>query len=283
MLLEALKKGRLLLEDSAIPEAALESEILLRHSSRLSLVGLILNYKKTVPPEMEKHYFEFVARRVGGEPSAYITGQKEFYGLSYYVNHDVLIPRPETELLVEKALESASEYKYPVVTDIGTGSGAVAVALAKNMPLARILAGDISPSALELAEKNADLNDVSGRIRFHCADLLSFLTSPVDVIVANLPYVPSSCLPDSTEPRTALDGGENGLDIISRFCAGIYKYLKPGGVVLLEIGRGQAGSVCKMLKRELASSDIAVYRDLAGIRRVVRARSSIAGNYRTWS
>jgi release factor glutamine methyltransferase len=262
-IMEALKKSRRLMASSEVSQPGLESEILLRHVAHLTPVELILRYKEYLPTIWENRYFELVGRRISGESSAYITGQKEFYGLTYYVNNSVLIPRPETELLVERALELASKYKNPVIADIGTGSGIIAVTLAKYLPRARVLAGDVSPEAIELARKNAKFHGVDRRISFYCADLLSFIVSPVDIIVANLPYVPSGFLPDSGEPRIALDGGAEGLDVISRLCAGLEHCINIGGSVLLEVGLGQANNVHAMLMECTAAGDVVIYRDLA--------------------
>jgi release factor glutamine methyltransferase len=268
---EALAEARRRLDEAGIPEAALESEILLRHALGISTVDIYLRYEEPLEPQQQDAYFQLIDRRLAGEPSAYITGQREFYGLPFYVNHSVLIPRPETELLVGKALERAKSMASPVIADIGTGSGIIAIIMALRLPQARIFADDISPEALETARRNSMRHGVEDRITFVQGDLLSALPEKADIVASNLPYVKSSEMPDSGEPRLALDGGQQGLDVISRLCRELPSKLKPGGSALLEIGMGQAAAVSGMLREALPAAAIETYYDLAGIKRLVVA------------
>ena len=210
-----------------------------------------------------------VDRRVSGEPVAYITGKREFYGIEFHVNPHVLIPRPETEHLVEKALEIVSLIKYPVVADIGTGSGAIAVSLAAEVQGARIFAVDISDPAIDTARLNARRQGVESHITFLYGDLAEPLPEPVDVLIANLPYVNSADCVASPEPQLALDGGVGGLDAIERLCNSLEGKLRPGGWVLLEIGQGQAETVQRLLREALPDARVGTIKDLAGIDRVV--------------
>jgi release factor glutamine methyltransferase len=266
---EALGAVRERLNKAGIEEAPLEAELLMRHALNLDAVTFLNNLERELPSEQERLIDSLAARRLSGEPLAYITGRREFYGLEFEVNPHVLIPRPETEHLVEKALELAAKIPSPLIADIGTGSGAIAVSLAVNLPHARIYATDISPDALETSRGNAERHKVEGRINFLLGDLAAPLPEPVDILIANLPYVKSSDCASSPEPNLALDGGENGLDVIERLCAGLQGKLKPGGWVLLEIGQGQEEAVKRLLRAALPSAQIGNIKDLAGIERVV--------------
>ena len=217
-----------------------------------------------------------VARREHREPVAYITGHREFYGLDFAVTPDALIPRPDTEVLVEHAIRLASAWSLAsLIADIGTGCGAIAVCLAKRLPAARIFATDISAAALAVARGNCERHRVTDRITLLLGDLLEPLPGPVDIIAANLPYVRTADLPlvntSGFEPRLALDGGADGLDQILRLCAEAPRYLNPHGALLLEIGLGQREAVAALLARHLHSASIAFAADLAGIDRVAIA------------
>ena len=252
-----------------IEEASLEAELLMRHALNLDAVAFLNNHESELPPEQERLIDSLAARRLSGEPLAYITGRREFYGLEFAVNPHVLIPRPETEHLVEKALELAQKIPSPVIADIGTGSGAIAVSLAVNLPDARVYATDISPEALETARSNAERHKVTSRITFLQGDLAEPLPEPVDILIANLPYVKSCDCASSPEPHLALDGGIEELDVIEKLCGGLQGKLKPGGWVLLEIGQGQEKRVKELLAAALPNSSIDTIKDLAGIERVV--------------
>jgi len=269
--LEALAEGRRQLTLRAIPEATLESEILLRHVLGVSSVDLFLRHNDPLSPEHEETYLALIRRRLAGEPSAYLTGKREFYGNTFYVNPSVLIPRPETELLVSRALEVAGGHVRPIIVDIGTGCGAIAITIAQHLPQAVIYALDISPEALLTAQDNAHRHNVAHRITFLEGDLLFPLPEAADVIAANLPYIASHELPSTGEPRLALDGGESGLDVITRLIRGLPPKLKPGAQVLLEIGQGQEAEVCRLLRQTLRAASVQIFCDLAGIARLVQA------------
>jgi release factor glutamine methyltransferase len=257
------------LASAGIEDAPLEAELLLRHALEQDSVQLYLKHAQELTSEQSHLLDAMVVRRLSGESLAYITGVREFYGLEFAVNKNVLIPRPETENLVEKALEIASEIPALIVADIGTGSGAIAVSLAVNLLQSKIYATDISPEALDVARLNARRHGVESRITFLKGDLTVPLPEPVDILVANLPYVKSCDCASSPEPHLALDGGKDGLDAIERLCGGLQGKLKPGGSVLLEIGQGQGRAVKRLLKATLPDSRIETIKDLAGIERVV--------------
>ncbi len=272
-----------------IDAPAFEAEILLRHSLNLSRAALHLNLNQELSGEYSAHFFELVKRRLQDEPTSYIIRRREFYGLDFLVDQRVLIPRPETEMLVEESLNLVRRYPVHSVADIGTGSGIIAVSLAVKLyrPLLsvtnneesaaadiQIYATDISIEALEVARLNAQKHSVENRITFLQGDLMEPLPPGVDLVIANLPYVSSAevaAMPSARfEPRLALDGGTAGLDQIYRLAEGLKGRVNPGGCVLLEIGMGQAEAVTDYLKHLYPPAIIELLKDLAGIDRVVK-------------
>ncbi|MBN2098308.1 MAG: peptide chain release factor N(5)-glutamine methyltransferase, partial [Dehalococcoidia bacterium] len=221
-----------------------------------------------------------VERRLRREPAAYILGRHEFYGIELYVDPRVLIPRPETELLVEAALafvERRFGKEWPCsVADVGTGSGAIGIALALHLPQAFIYATDVSPGATEVARLNCRRHGVEGRVELLLGDLLEPLSQPVDVIVANLPYVKDAdilqLMPEirDFEPVEALAGGADGLDRVRRLLARAQDHLLPQGAVMLEIGLGQAEAVASLAGRLIPKGKVDLIKDFAGIERVLR-------------
>ena len=269
---ESLGRAREVLVAGDIDCAPLESELLLRQALKLSRVQLYQGLEQGLAPEQEETFWRLVRRRLNGEPTAYITGHREFYGLDFLVSPSVLIPRPESELLVERTLDLAREYKEPLIADIATGCGAIAISLAIALPQARLYASDISAPALEVARANCRRHGVAGRIRLLHGDMLEPLPGPVDFIVANLPYVKQSQLrADGCEPLLALDGGRDGLERIRQLCRQVSNRLRSGGCLLLEIGQGQEGAVTTLLNSFLPAAEIEVMPDLGGIDRVLTA------------
>ncbi len=267
---QALAKARDTLAKSNIEDASLEGEILLRHALATDRAGLYSDLDRELRPRQEKEFTELLERRRRGEPSAYITGHREFYGLDFKVNDKVLIPRPETELLVDLAIKLAKDNRITKIADIGTGCGAIAVCLAKHLPGVIIYATDISPGALEVARDNLKKHGVADRVVLLRGDLLEQLEKPVDMIAANLPYVKENDLPlNGQEPRPALDGGKDGLDVIKNMCRQAGGKLKKGGYLLLEVGQGQAKTVVDILCKAYPDSPVEVHKDLAGIERAV--------------
>ena len=270
---QALIRAREKLDAAGIDDASLEAEILLRHVLESTRAQLYTDLDKELKPEQAELYQKLIARRLNGEPSAYITNQREFYGLDLFVDSRVLIPRPETEILVEKTLECAQNYSAPVIADIGTGCGAIAICLAINLPEAKIYATDLSAGALEVARLNCEKHRVNERVELLLGDMLNPLPEPLDIIVANLPYVKTSELSGvsstHSEPELALDGGISGLEKIQKLCHQASKKLNPDGCLLLEIGLGQKEGVTSTLRRLFPSGKIEATPDLAGIDRVV--------------
>jgi release factor glutamine methyltransferase len=212
-----------------------------------------------------------IARRAAREPVALITGHREFWGLDFEVTRDVLIPRPETEAIVEAALALPHSRRFRRIVDVGTGSGCLAVALASELPAARILATDVSSRALEVACRNARRHDVSGRVSFARIDLLDGVRGPVDLIVSNPPYVPdtSSLSGDVAdyEPARALFGGADGLSALRLLIAAAGSRLVTGGTFIVEFGFGQADTILA-LAQTAGWTQIELRNDLQGIPRV---------------
>jgi release factor glutamine methyltransferase len=271
---QAIKKAEHTLSSADIDDALLESEVLLMHTLTIDRAKLYTDIDSELTPQQYNNFSALVQRRLNGEPLAYITGNREFYGLDFFVNHDVLIPRPETELLVEKTIEIASTRSYKTIVDAGTGSGVVAICLALNLPDAVIYATDISASALEVALVNCRKHNVEDRIRMLQGNLLEPLPEPVDMIVGNLPYVTDTEIEQVNtaghEPKVALHGGTDGLEFIIAIVGQSVSKLLRGGSILLEVGRGQRQAAARQLKGIYPYGEIAIFRDLAGIERVVR-------------
>ena len=270
---QALADARNILADSNIEDASLEGEILLRHVMGVNRSQLYSDLDFVLSSEHEKTLNLSLERRCQGEPTAYITGHREFYGLDFRVDRNVLIPRPESELLVELAVRLVRRQAVSSIADIGTGCGVIAISLAMNLPQVTIYATDISPPALEVARSNCRRHGVADRVVLLQGDLLEPLTGPVDMIVANLPYVREDDLPRSGplgfEPALALIGGKDGLDKIKSLCRQAGEKLNKGGCLLLEIGEGQAKAVFAILREVYPAATIEVHKDLAGFERVV--------------
>ncbi len=277
---ETLHRTTTTLAESAIPDPSLEAECLLAHALGTDRVGLYLRLKERLTPSQADSFEELMACRLARQPMAYIMRQRQFFGIELYVDGRVLIPRPETELLVEKAVQIAGR-SLPRrganlrIADIGTGSGAIAIALALSLPQSQVYATDISVAALDVATINCGRHHVTDRVHLLQGDLLQPLPCPVDMIVANLPYVADldmqSLAPEVSlfEPQLALAGGNNGLVLIRRLLADVTSRLAPAGWLLLEVGLGQAATVVEDVKHHLPASDVSVAPDLAGIDRAV--------------
>jgi release factor glutamine methyltransferase len=266
------------LEEAGSDTASLDAQVILAHTLGKERGWLFAHYDQALTQEEAELFTDRVARRAAAEPVAYLVGHREFYGLELYVDHRVLIPRPETELLVDAVLdhiESRSNQHVRMV-DVGTGSGAVAVAVAANCPSVQIYAVDLSPAALEVAGENARRHDSRGQITLLNSDLLAALPEPVDIIAANLPYITSEEYPNlmadvrDYEPRLALEAGPEGLDLIERLLDQVPGHLYPGGVLFLEIGANQGAAVLELVKRLLPQANhIGIRQDYHGYDRLV--------------
>ncbi|MDR3775121.1 MAG: peptide chain release factor N(5)-glutamine methyltransferase [Terracidiphilus sp.] len=270
-----LNKGEARLRSGPRPERArADAELLLLHLIEQDRAFLIAHPEKVLTAAGAVRYYALIERRVGGEPVQYITGEQEFYGLPFRVTPDVLIPRPETEHLVEKALALAAGFAQPRIVDVGAGSGAIAVALAHNLPQAQVTAADVSAAALEIAHENAQRNGVSDRIRFLKSDLLAAVADErFEFVVSNPPYVPTADRDSLSvevrehEPALALFAGDDGLAVYRRLIPDAFEVLTPGGFLVLEIGYGQSESVGALLT-DAGFTRIEFVPDLQGILRV---------------
>jgi release factor glutamine methyltransferase len=285
-----------------VSEPRASGEVLLAHVLGLSRLDLYLRYDQPLTPEELARFKALVVRRRQGEPVAYLTGHKEFWSLDFQVTPGVLIPRPETEILVQASLEAARDFLDTAFRDsspeqqtenrkpktgpwgleIGVGSGAVVISLARELPHWLWLALDRSAAALAVARDNVRRHEVAGRLRFLQADLLTALKPAprFALVVANLPYVPQEAwerLPRDIrdyEPQAALLGGTDGLDLMRRVIREAPPFLCPGGWLALEAGEGQAPAVRELLQQTGAYDRMDTLRDYHGIERVVRARRS---------
>ncbi|MBA4423436.1 MAG: peptide chain release factor N(5)-glutamine methyltransferase [Syntrophus sp. (in: bacteria)] len=264
------------------PSPRLDAEVLLMSFLKTDRLQLCVHPERILTEEECAGFSLWVDRRRQGEPVAYITGEKEFWSLLFEVNRDVLIPRPETECLIEEVLKYYGPESDDLrIIDIGTGSGAIGVALAVEIPAAIVVATDISRGALEVARRNADRHGAAGRMEFFEGSLFTSAVGEVDVIVSNPPYIPDDVYPllpegiRAFEPREALIAGPDGAAFhrkIIREGAGL---LKPGGRIFLEIGEGQKGLVDSLFRDEGCYTDIYFRKDYGGMERVAAARRKI--------
>ncbi len=271
----------------SLDEARLEVDLLYGEAAGLSRAQVIAAGRDTPPPEAREGFEALLLRRMAREPLAYILGRREFHGLTFEVGPGALIPRPETETLVETALAAIREHpnarRIVRVADAGTGSGAVAIAIARHAPSAKVFATDASTEALAWAGRNRARLGPLERVVLLAGDLLEPIGEPLDVVAANLPYIPTDeyeRLPEEIragEPRLAVDGGDDGLELVRRLVDQLPEHLADGPVaVLLELGGGQSPFVADWLTSALGGGDagvrVEVHRDLAGNRRVLEVR-----------
>jgi len=284
---ELLIKGTEILKKRGINSPRLDAEVLLASAWGRERADLLIFSEDRVPKEVQVVFLDLLKERSKGIPVAYLTGEKEFMSLDFYVNFDVLIPRPETELLVERVLKFLAELDKPLkgeeeqlLADVGTGSGAVAVSLAYYNPQVKVFAIDISRKALKTAASNAERHGVKGRVRFLQGDLISPLLEQGYIgmgtaVAANLPYIPTADLPGlpidvQYEPKNALDGGKDGLEHCRRLIPQAGLFLAPGGLLACEIGVGQGEVLAGLLEQE-GWNRVEVLNDYAGRERVVTA------------
>jgi len=275
-----IQNGEARLRAGPHPERARrDAEKLVLYLTRRDRAFLIANPLAELSAEGAVRYYALIERRLAGEPIQYIIGEAEFYGLPFHVNRDVLIPRPETEHMVEKVLALAANFERPRIVDVGTGSGAIAIALAHELPGALITAVDVSAAALAIARGNAERNSVGDRIRFLEGDLLAPVTGELfEIVVSNPPYVAESDRASLAvevrdyEPGLALFAG-SGLDVFRRLIPDARAMLAPGGLLALEIGYGQDSAVAGLLT-DSGFEQIEFTADLQGIPRVVSAQNN---------
>jgi len=274
---EALNIGKRRLCEAGVANPNLDSQLILSHVLETDRIKLFVYDKAELTKEQIEHYNKLLEQRCRFVPVAYIIGRKEFYGLNFYVKEGVLIPRPETEFVVEEALRAASTLSNPVIADLCCGSGAISVAIAVNNKDVKIFAVDISETACEVARFNIDAHDVGDQVLLYKGNLWEPLeerkVKGLDIIVSNPPYIPTQELKDlpndvKREPQLALDGGYDGLEFYRRIISRAPEFLKAGGRVIFEIGWNQASDVKNILKK-YGFKQIQVRKDYAGYDRVI--------------
>lgn len=261
--------------DAVTESPLLEAEVLLAHVLDSPRAMLLAHSERILTADQLTDYQALVQQRVSNYPLPYLTGRVEFYGLEFEITPEVLIPRPETETLVDLALARRPE----TIVDVGTGSGCIAVALAARLPQTTVCAIEISPAALAVARRNVERHDIADRVRLIAGDVLNPRPSPADLIVSNPPYIPTgdcASLPTSIrnhEPRQALDGGPDGLAVIRRLLAQAPAVLKPEGVLMVEIGADQGEAASRLAHTYFPEAAIRVHPDLAGRGRVLEIQT----------
>lgn len=293
---EMLTMGEKQLMDSDIADATRDCKILYCYMMDIPFSKIILEYQEVLQDRLCDKYFELIDRRSKGEPVQYIMGSQEFMGLEFIVNENVLIPRQDTETLVEDALEIINtgtlrgEYmdvkrKEWDILDLCTGSGAIGVSLARIANKVNVTCSDISEGAIKVAKENAQKHGVAKSVKFEQGDLFKpfskhFRKQKFDMIISNPPYIKSSIIPTlqkevcEHEPLSALDGGESGLDFYEKIVSGVGSHLRKSGVLLLEIGHDQGEAVSGLLSRNGEFTSIRVLKDLANRDRIVFAKKS---------
>ena len=268
---ETIRETHQTLETIGIPDARLEAEVMVMTVMRMNRQNIFAEQETQVPANETQQLAEIIAQRLERVPLAYILGYREFYGINVVVTPSVLIPRPETEGMVEHTLFMAlmgMETRELSIADVGTGSGAIAVNLAIHLPAARIYAVDISEPALDVAAWNIRAHSVADRVRLGHGDLLEAVPEPVDVIVANLPYIPTQRIPElqpevRQEPGMALDGGPDGLDLVRRLLLQAPGKLNSPGIILLELDPDQFPAAEAEALQHFPDAEISAEQDLA--------------------
>jgi len=266
------------LSSAGVDSPTLDAELMLARAVDTSRT-VLLTHPEAVPDDGPLAQFaEFVRLRAKRMPLAYILGRKEFHGIDFEVAPAVLIPRPETEILVDAALEVLRETSGPTLADLGVGSGAIAVSLAVCLPDAHVFGTESSSAALELAGRNVERHGVGDRVELRLGDLFDPLRGlSFHAIVSNPPYIPTAEIPTLQpeiaryEPRGALDGGPDGLDYYRRIVPDALAFLRPSGVLLVEVGAGQSPEVCSLFRGQ-GYTGVQAVRDYSGIERVVIGR-----------
>ena len=255
-IMDAIKKGMIELKNSNIESPKSKSRLLMQYVLNQTRQYIIVNDLNQISKEDEERYFVGISKLRADVPLEHITHQREFMKLNFYINENVLIPRQDTEILVEEVINIAKRIKNPKILDLCTGSGAIAVSLAKYLPESEITATDISNKALEIAKKNAKINEVENRITFISSDLFTNIPEEkYDIIVSNPPYIKRNVIETldkqvRKEPYMALDGGLDGLDFYRKIIKNSYEYLKYHGFLCLEIGFDQKIDVIELIENE---------------------------------
>lgn len=273
-------RDRFVLAGISTGSAALDAEVLARRVLGWDRARFLADRNEHAPSTFLLNYEHLVSRRERREPISYIIGAREFWGLDFEVGPGVLIPRQETEFIVEETLERVGRDSSPLIVDVGTGSGCIAVSLARELPSARIMATDVSAAALAVARRNAEHHGVLDRVTFVETSFLDSIDEPIDIVVSNPPYVPSLSKPALTpevrdyEPGVALFGGEDGLQGLRSLLEGTVAKLKPGGWLVMEFGCGQDDDVTALIRNVEGLNLVKIRHDLQDIPRTAIIRRS---------
>ena len=274
---EWIKNAAEALETSGCPDPAIDARWIAEDALGLTASGLRFEAQNAIPEAKLAEMNEYLARRVQGEPVQYILKKSDFMGMRFYVDSRVLIPRQDTETLVEAVIIALQGKHEPRVLDLCTGSGCIGLSISTLVPGAQVTLADISTAALEVAKKNA--HELSAEVTLRHGDLFKAVgREKFDLIASNPPYIPSGELADlqaevQHEPMLALDGGPDGLDFYRRIAEAAPDHLLPGGSIYLEVGMGEAQDVLELLKASMDPADSGIIKDLCGIERIVWARS----------
>ena len=276
-----LQRATQTLDHYGIEDPRLEAELLLRHLLKLDRARFYADLGQELTAEQIEHLNGLIQRRTRHEPMAYIIGYKEVFGIEFYVDRRVLIPRPETESLVEQTLELANSHPRPcLIADVGTGCGAIAIALASNLPQTKVYATDISAPALEVAAINCQRHGVGDRVFLLQGNLLEPIPELLDLIVANLPYVKNSDIAELSaeiklfEPLLALAGGADGLKWIRKLLSQAKDKLRPNGAIVVEVGYDQGTAVTDLARGLIPGAEVRIVPDLSGHDRVAIIENS---------
>lgn len=271
---ELLRYGKEKLEKQKVEDASIISRILMQYVLKIDRNKLIINKNDNVDINKENEYKEYIEKIIKGKPVQYITNNQEFMKLNFYVDENVLIPQPDTEILVEKVIKSIDIMENIEILDMCTGSGCIGISLAKNIKNTKVTLVDISKEAIEIAKKNAIQNEVENKITFIQSDMFENVKGKFDIIVSNPPYIKTDIIQTldkqvQNEPHIALDGGEDGLDFYKILINEAHKYLKKDGKIFLEIGYDQKQEVENLVKQSKHYKKIETIKDLSQNDRVI--------------
>ena len=274
---QLLNKGMIMLKSNQIESPKIKARLLLQYVLDLKREQIIIYDNKEVTVTQEKVYMQNIEKIIKGIPLQHITNSQEFMKMNFFVNSDVLIPRPDTETLVEEVIKLGKEKRNPSILDLCTGSGAIAVSIAKYLPNAKVYASDISPKALEVAKINARNNEVQDKIEFINSDLFEKIEGKFDIIVSNPPYIRTEVIKTldeevQKEPMLALDGGKDGLDFYRKIVEEAYSHLKYDSYLCFEIGYDQKEEVTEIVENAKVYTDTYCKKDLYGNNRTIVTR-----------
>lgn len=271
---ELLRYGKEKLEKQKVEDTSIISRILMQYVLKIDRNKLIINKNDNVDINKENEYKEYIEKIIKGKPVQYITNNQEFMKLNFYVDENVLIPQPDTEILVEEVIKSIDIMENIEILDMCTGSGCIGISLAKNIENTKVTLVDISKEAIEIAKKNAIQNGVENKVTFIQSDMFENVKGKFDIIVSNPPYIKTDIIQTldkqvQNEPHIALDGGEDGLDFYKMLINEAHKYLKKDGKIFLEIGYDQKQEVESLAKQSKHYKKIETIKDLSQNDRVI--------------